>query len=178
MLSTAMATGMMFAKFARPTARVLFSRVAVVCERDGIQSLLFRMANERGNQLVEASLRLVFSRNETTREGELLRRFHDLELQRSQNASFALSWTAIHPLTPASPMYGLTPEALAAQSASIIASLVGIDETSGQTVHARHTYVAQDLRFGERFRDILSTLPDGRRQVDYTLFHETQRQDP
>jgi inward rectifier potassium channel len=174
MMSTAMATGMMFAKFARPSARVLFSRVAVVCERDGVQCLMFRMANERGNQLIEASLRLVLTRNETTREAEPVRRFYDLELQRSQNPTFALSWTAIHPLTPASALYGRTPEALVTQSVSIIASLVGIDETSGQTVHARHTYVADDLRWGMRFRDILSTLPDGRRQVDYTLFHDTQ----
>lgn len=173
-VGTAMSTGLMFAKFARPTARVLFSRVAVVSERDGVASLMFRMANERGNQIVEASLRVVLSRNETTREGESVRRFHDLALSRDRNAVFALSWTAIIPITEASALRGETSESLADSDAMLIVSLMGIDETSAQTVHARHVYYPEDLRWNERFVDILDRTPEGRRRVDYRAFHDTR----
>lgn len=173
-VGTAMSTGLMFAKFARPTARVLFSRVAVVAKRDGATSLMFRMANERGNQIVEASLRVVLARNETTREGESVRRFYDLALSRDRNAVFALSWTAIHPIDGASALRGETWESLADSDAMLIVSLMGIDETSAQTVHARHVYYPEDLRWNERFVDILDRTPEGRRRVDYRVFHDTR----
>src|SRR5438067_1243470 len=104
LLALAMITGLLFAKFSKPTARVLWSRVAVISQREGVRSLMLRMANERGNQIVEAQLRLVLARNETTKEGEKVRRFHDLALQRERTAIFALTWTAVHPITPASPL--------------------------------------------------------------------------
>ncbi len=173
-VGTAMTTGLMFAKFARPTARVLFSRVAVVTRRDGVDSVLFRVANERGNQIVEATVRVVVSRNEVTPEGEPVRRFHDLAIARDRNAAFTLSWTVVHPITRGSPLHDATRESLHASDSYLIVSLVGIDETSGQTVHARHVYQLDDLRWHHRFVDILSTLPDGRRQVDYTRFHDTE----
>jgi inward rectifier potassium channel len=173
-VGTAMATGLMFAKFARPTARVLFSRVAVVAKRDGVESLMFRMANERGNQIVEATVRVVFARNEMTREGESMRRFYDLPLSRDRNAVFTLSWTAVHPITPGSYLDGATVDSLAASDTLLIVSLMGLDETSAQTVHARHVYYPEDLRWGERFVDILSRGEDGRRQIDYRVFHDTQ----
>jgi len=173
-VGTAMATGLMFAKFSRPSARVLFSRVAVIARRDGVESFMFRMANERGNQIAEATVRLVVARNEVTPEGERVRRFHDLSLARDRNAAFTLSWTVVHPISRASPIHDATLESFAASNSLIIVSVTGIDDTSGQTIHARHTYSPDDLRWNERFVDILSALPDGRRQIDYTRFHDTQ----
>jgi inward rectifier potassium channel len=173
-VGTAMATGLMFAKFSRTSARVLFSRVAVVARRDGVESFMFRMANERGNQIAEATVRVVASRNEVTPEGERVRRFYDLSLTRDRNAAFTLSWTVIHPISRASPIHDATRESFLASGTLIIISVVGTDDTSGQTVHARHVYTPDDLRWNERFVDILSDLPDGRRQIDYTRFHDTQ----
>ncbi len=172
LLGFAMVTGIVFAKFARPTARVLWSKVAVVAPRDGVPSLMFRMANARKNQIVEAQLRLVLARSEKTLEGERVRRFYDLELSRSQTAIFALSWTAIHPITPKSPLHGETAASLAENRVEIIASLVGIDETFAQTVHARHSYLPDEIAFGARFVDVISDTPDGTRRIDYTQFHE------
>ena len=177
-VGTAMATGLMFAKFARPTARVLFSKVVVVSSRDAVRSLMFRMANERGNQIVEATVRVVLARNERTVEGESVRRFHDLALARDRNAIFALSWTAVHSITPESPLHNATYASLLACDAMIIVSLMGIDETSAQTVHARAIYYPEDLRWNERFVDIISRAPDGRRQIDYRVFHDTQPMEP
>lgn len=172
LLGFALATGLAFAKFSRPTARVLFSDVAIVAPRDGVPSLMFRMANERGNQIVEAEVHAVLARDETTAEGEAVRRFHDLPLVRRRNALFALTWTAVHPITPESPLAGATPESLAAAEAEVVVSLVGLDETVSQTVHARHVYPASRIRWGVRFADVVSRLPGGGRRVDLRAFHD------
>jgi inward rectifier potassium channel len=172
LLGLAMVTGLTFAKFSRPTARVLFSRQAVVSPHEGVPSLMFRMANARGNSIVEAQVHVVFAVNETTAEGVAMRRFYDLDLARRQSALFALSWTAIHPVTKQSPLHGATPSTLDAAEAEIVVSLVGLDETFSQTVHARHRYAARDIVWDARFADILVRGVDGRRSVDYAHFHE------
>ncbi len=172
MLSVAMASGLMFAKLSRPTARVLFSNVALVCPYDGRPTLMFRAANERANQILEAQMRVTLARDETTAEGVKMRRFYDLALSRSQNAVFALTWTAMHPITESSLLHGATPESLAAQGAEIIVSVTGIDDTFSQTVHARHSYFPEEIAFDVRFVDILTVFPDGHRQIDYGKFHD------
>jgi inward rectifier potassium channel len=172
LVGVAMVTGLVFAKFSRPTARVLFSRVAVIAHRDGIPSLMFRVANARGNNIVEAHMHVVFARNETTAEGESVRRFYDLELARRQNTLFALSWTAIHPIGETSPFHRASRETLAAEGAQLIVSVIGFDESFAQTVHARHSYGVEDIVWGARFVDILSAGPDGQRLVDYRRFHD------
>jgi inward rectifier potassium channel len=168
----AMATGLMYSKFSRPQARVLFSRWTVITLRDGQSSLLVRLANERATGLIEAQLRLVLVREDTTAEGEHVRRIFDLPLVRSTSAMFALSWTAVHRIDEQSPLYGATPESLRATETEIIASLVGIEEASAQTVHARYAWVAEDILFGKRFADILGRHPSGRPLLDYAKFHD------
>jgi len=171
-LGFALMTGLIFAKFSRPSARVLFSRVAVITQRDGVPSLVFRMANARGNQIVEAQIHLVLLRDEITLEGESFRRLYDLELVRRQHALFTMTWTAIHPITDQSPLTGATPASLAAADTEIVVSLIGLDETFAQTVHARHVYTARDIVWGAQFVEVLSRLPDGQRRIDYARFHD------
>jgi inward rectifier potassium channel len=172
LVGLAMVTGLVFAKFSRPTARVRFSRVAIVSNRDGIPSLQFRMANMRANRIVDVSARVVFARQERTLEGEEMRRFYDLKLQRDRNSIFVYSWTAIHPITEDSPINGVTVEAMEAASAEIIVSVTGLDETFAQTVHARYSYRARDLLWGKRFVDVLERGPDGVLSIDYTHFDD------
>ncbi len=174
LVALAFATGLMFAKFSQPRARVLFSRHAVVSVRDGVPSLMVRLANERATGLVEAQLRLVLVRDETTPEGESVRRFHTLTLARSSSAVFALSWTAIHPIDASSPLYGQTRESLRSSRADLVASLIGLEEATAQTVHARHTWKAEDILFDHRFRDVLVQTPDGRPALDYARFHDVE----
>jgi len=171
-LGLAMITGIIFSKFSRPSARVLFSQRAIVTRRDGMPCLLFRMANARATQIVDAQATVLLARSETTLEGESVRRFYDLELSRQRNPIFALTWTAIHFIDEASPLYGATPESLVSSEAEIIASLVGIDESLSQTVHARYSYLADEITWGGRFADVISRLPDGRRRVDLSRFHD------
>lgn len=177
-VGVAIITGLIFAKFSRPTSRVIFSRVAVISNRDGVPSLMFRMANERSNRIMEATVRVILAINQTTKEGEPVRRFHDLPLSRSQTALFALTWTAISPITKESPLHGQTLDSLKKQGAELVITFMGLDETLAQTVHARHYYGTEHLAFGSRFVDILETLPDGRRTFDYRHFHDVVALEP
>ena len=172
LLGLAMVTGLVFAKFSRPTARVLFSRTAVVTPYEKVPSLMFRMANERVNQIVEAQVHVVLMRNEQTAEGETVRRAHDLVLRRGRSALFALTWTAIHPITPQSPLFGEDARSMAAKEADVVVSFTGYDETLAQTVYARHAYTPDQVAWGMRFHDILVRLPDGTPAIDYRRFHD------
>ena len=165
-------TGLVFAKFARPTARIVFSDRAIITTRDGVQSFVFRMANLRRNQIVDARARVVLARAEVTPEGEKIRRIHDLPLVRNESPLFALTWAAVHQITAASPLTGATPALLREWNAEIVVSLVGIDETLSQTIHARWSYLPDEIVWGGRYADVLYDLPDGRRRVDYSRFHE------
>jgi inward rectifier potassium channel len=178
LLGLALVTGLVFAKFSRPTARVLFSRHAVITTFDGVPSLLFRMANERGNQIAEAQAHLVLLRTERTPEGEEVRRVHDLRLRRSQSAFFALTWLVVHPITPDSPLHGETAESLREKDLDLVASVTGLDETLSQSIHARHAWSSEQILWNHRFADVLVRLPDGRRAIDYRKFHEVLPEGP
>jgi inward rectifier potassium channel len=172
LLAVAVVTGLVFAKFSRPTARVLFSRVAVIAPYEKVPSLMFRMANERANQIVEAQLRVAVVRNETTAEGETVRRVHDLSLRRSHSSLFALTWTAIHPITPQSPLHGEDAQSMEEKETDIVVSLTGFDESLSQTIHARHAYGPGQVVWNARFRDLFTNLADGTRAIDYRKFHD------
>jgi inward rectifier potassium channel len=172
LIGLAMVTGLVFAKFSRPSARVRFSRVAIVSNRDGIPSLQFRMANMRANRIVDVSARVVFARQETTLEGEEMRRYYDLKLQRDRNAMFIYSWTAIHPIDEDSPFNGISNEKMESASGEIIVSVIGLDETFAQTIHARYSYRSRDILWGQRFVDILERDADGSLSIDYTHFDD------
>jgi inward rectifier potassium channel len=173
MLMIALVTGLAFARISRPTARILFSRVAVVGPVNGEPVLSLRLANERRNQVVQAEVALSLLRDEVTAEGHFLRRFYDLNLVRARTPVFALTFTVMHPLDRDSPLYGATPQSLAAMQAEIIVTLTGIDETLSQTIHARASYLSDEILFDRRFADIFGATPDGRRAIDYARFHDT-----
>jgi len=174
LVTLALATGLMFAKFSRPRARVIFSRYAVIGVRDGVRSLMVRLANERTTGLVEATLRLVILRDEVTAEGESMRRFHTLQLTRGSSAVFALSWTVVHPIDESSPLFGETTESLKKNDVWLVAALVGTEEASGQMVHVRHSWTADFILFEHRFHDILTRSPGGGRAIHYEKFHDVE----
>lgn len=178
LLVTALATGLVFSKFSHTSGRIVFSRNATVSPMNGKPTLLFRVGNERGNQIVEAVVRLTLVRTERTLEGEKFFRMYDLKLARERSAAVSRSFTVIHVIDEASLLYGLTPADLARDEIELLVSLVGTDETSLQPVHARHTYVDRDIVFGARHVDILSELPDGSMVLDVTRFHELVPTEP
>ena len=173
MTGLAIASGLVFARFSRPTARVMFSQVAVVASHDGVPSLMFRAANQRRNQILEAQVSVMLLRDEISSEGIEMRRFHDMAVSRPRTPAFALSWTVIHPIDEASPLAGESRESLMRSHAQILVNIIGVDETFAQTIYARHSYDAADIRWNHRFADILGRADDGHRQIDFRRFHDT-----
>jgi inward rectifier potassium channel len=173
-LTIALFTGIMFARFSRPFARVVFSRCAVIIPFDGVPTLMFRAANQRGNSVLDAEIKLSLARQQTTREGLVMRRFEDIKPVRERSSLFALSWTIMHRIDRSSPLYGYTQEMLAEQQAEIVVMLSGVDETLADRIYARHSYGVNDMVWNHRFVDVLSQRNDGRRVVDLTRFHDTE----
>lgn len=172
-LFLALITGITFTRFARPSARVLFSNKMVITPRNGVPHLMFRMANWRRNRIVEARIQVVLLASERTREGEEMRRQIDLPLVRASTGVFFLTWSAMHLIDEKSPFFG--PDALdrlRAQHAEIYLGLTGFDETIGQTIHARKQYALEDIVVGARFADVLTINADGGRLIDYRKFHD------
>jgi inward rectifier potassium channel len=178
LLALALMTGLVFSKFSRPTARVRFTRYVVIGPRDGSLSLMIRAANMRANRIVEANIHIVLARQEVTVEGDSVRRLYDLETTRARSAMFALSWTAVHRIEEGSPLFGETRESLAGTAPEIIVSIIGLDETFSQTVHARHTFKLDEIIWNARFADVLVLHPDGSRSVDYTRFDDVEMLTP
>jgi inward rectifier potassium channel len=172
-LLTATATGVIFAKFAAPVPRVLFSRVALIGTMDGFPTLMFRMANERsGHVIVEAQIRVTMARDEPEPHGGMRRRLFDLTLERERTPLFQLSWTAFHRIDERSPLFGATAEELARSNSAVIVTFMGIDDSLSQAVHARYAYPAPSFVFASRFADIMTHDEQGRRTIDYRRFHD------
>jgi inward rectifier potassium channel len=171
LLLTAMVTGLVFAKFAKPTARVLWSKSAVVSDREGVPTMMFRMANERLNHVVEATLHAAVVRAERTREGETIRRVINLTLVRNNSPTFILTWTAMHPITKDSPLYGLTQQGLAQQQMEIVLTLMGLDDTIMQTIHSRMSFLPSEVLYGKKYADVIAISGEGR-VLDYGRLHD------
>jgi inward rectifier potassium channel len=174
LMSLALITGLMFARFSRPRARFLFTKNAVVRPISGKPTLIFRAANERQNVVQDASARLAMLREEVTEEGYRIRRIVDLPLLRSQHPMFALGWTIMHVIDDASPLSSETAESLSTARTVFVLSLSGTDENTGQTLMARGEYSCADIRWNSTFHDILEEAPDGTIHVDYSKFHDIE----
>ncbi len=175
MVGIALTTGLVFARFAKPTARILFSQRGVIRDFDGQRVLMLRMANERHNRIVEATARVSLLRSEITAQGESFIRIHDLRLLRKRTPVFVLTWTLIHPIDERSPLRGLDAAQLTESFFRIVISVTGHDETVASSVYAGREYAAEDLVFDGRFVDILRMTPEGERVVDLTRFHDIEQ---
>jgi len=167
----ALTSGLLFAKFSVPRSRMVFAEFATIAPFDGVPTLMFRIGNERASQIIEATVRVVMVRTEHTAEGVLYYRLRDLRLERDRTPALSRSWTVMHVIDASSPLHGATPETLARDEVELMLTIVGLDETSAQNVHARHTYGHEQIRWGARHADMLSELDDGRLQLDVREFH-------
>jgi inward rectifier potassium channel len=167
-------TAILFARFSRPYARVVFSKVALITPFDGVPTLMFRAANQRGNQVLDAGVNVTLARQMTSREGIVMRRFEELSLMRSRTSLFALSWTIMHKIDETSPLFGLSFEQIRDNQMEIVALLSGRDDTLADTIYARHAYQPDHIVWNHRFVDVLSMTPQGMRVVDLNKFHDTE----
>ena len=172
MLSVALSTGVLFAKFSRPKARVAFSKSALVSVRNGQPCLVWRVANRRDTSLLTPSAQAYVLVDEVSAEGHRMRRNQVLELERSALPVFLAAWTLIHQLDEKSPLYGLSAENAADRLVGIIVSLSAVDETMLQSVHARQLYHPEDLRFGVRFADMMDTSNPSTLIIDHSQMDE------
>jgi inward rectifier potassium channel len=172
---SAMITGVFFARFATPYAKVIFSKVAIIGDHDGKRTLMFRMANARSTAIVEATCHVYLSRDEVLVSGERMRRIYDLPLRRATSPIFSLSWLATHTIDGASPIADLTPDSLAASNINIMVTFQGIDDRLAATVHTRYAYNVSDIVFDRRFADLFNIDPEtGRSYLDFEKFDSTE----
>jgi inward rectifier potassium channel len=171
--SMSLMTGLIFARFSRPSARLLFADNPVISDHEGEQTLMIRLANERHNIISNATARLWLFKNIVSKEGQPFRRFYELPLLRNESPALALSWTLFHVIDAGSPLYGLTADDLEAIEVSLVVVVSGYDVVAAQTVHARKLYDYPEIRLGQRYVEILGTAEDGRLRIDYGRFHDT-----
>lgn len=169
-LMTAVATGLLFAKFGRTQPRLRFGELVAVGPHDGVPTLMLRIGNERDNTLIDAQFRVTFVRTELTREGATYYRMYDLPLARSHTAALTRAYTLMHAIDETSPLHGYDAARLAKDEAELHLLVTGTDDTSLQLVHGTRVYTDQDFRFGTRPADMLTFEPDGTIVVDLGKF--------
>jgi inward rectifier potassium channel len=177
MSSIALATGLIFARFSRPHAKIMFARNAVVWPYEGRMTLMVRAANARQNVIAEARAKLRLMRLETSAEGYTLRKLYDLTLVRDQHPVFKLGWVLMHVIDENSPLFGESAETLKGSDASLLLTLEGVDESTSQTMQARYTWPCVQIRWQHRFVDLMRE-EDGVSHIDYSHFDEVVPLEP
>ncbi|MEP7002265.1 MAG: ion channel [bacterium] len=169
-LAVALLTGLVFARFARPTAALLFSNVAVVAPYQGKTGFMFRITNARSNQLMELEAKVQFTRLDG--KG---RRYTQLKLERTKVVFFPLSWTIVHPIDDSSPMFGWTHDDYVRTDTEFLILISGIDETFAQTVHARSSYKADEILVASKFSNMYNPVAkDGTISIDVSKLSDVE----
>jgi inward rectifier potassium channel len=175
LLGLAIVTGLVFARFSRPVADILFSRSAVIAQLGENEAFQFRIINVRNTQIIDLHARVLLARFETNHGGMAVRRYYELPLERENVSFFPLSWTVVHTIDSASPLFGVTEEALRESSAEFLILLTGVEETFSQVVNARSSYRADEVIWHAKFADIFVYDSDGRTTgIDLNRFHDTR----
>jgi len=177
MASVAVLTGLIFARFSKPKSRILFSNKLVISNFNGQPTLMLRAANARLNLIANATARMHVLIQEVSLEGQKMRRVYDLELTRSDQPMFLLTWSIMHAITPGSPLYGLSAQDMAAKELIFLVRIVGFDESIAQEVQVRESYSHEEILWGHQFDDVMYPDPiDGSIHIDYLHFHRTHLQ--
>jgi len=170
--SLALGTGLVFARFSRPTARLLFSRSAIVAPYRGVSAFEFRVVNIRRSQLLELECKVMLSRVEP-RDGKPFRAYYNLPLERTKVSFFPAAWTVVHPIDDDSPLKNSTRDSLLAEDAEFIVLLTGYDETFAAIVHTRTSYKPHEIVWGARFADVFNhNDPRGSLSIDVGRLHQ------
>lgn len=175
LMGFALITGILFARFSRPTALILRSRTAVVAPYRGGTGLMFRIANGRSSQLIDVKAVVTYSGMERSEDGRVLRRFRQLSLERDQVALLPTQWVIVHPIHEKSPFAGKTQEQILAEDPEVFVTISALDDTFSQTVHTRFSYADDDIVHGAKFVDAFGTTPDGVLTVDLSKLSDVER---
>ena len=156
----AIMTGLLYGRFSRPNPMVIFSKNAIISPYLDITGLMFRMVNEKTNQLMNVEVNIILSRNETDEDGSVKRRYYTLGLERQRVKFFSTVWTVVHPITEKSILYKETPSSLKASDTEFIIAVEGINDTMTDPVHARKSYLYNEIIWGAKFDPILEAEED------------------
>jgi len=176
LIAVAMATGLVFARFARPTTKLIFSKNAVIAPFRGGTAFQFRFANGRSNELVEVTVRVLYSERRQ-HKGPRGRTFQELKLERSHVAFLPLHLTVVHPIDDASPLLGKNQSDLAQSEAEFFVLITAFDETFSQTVHTRTSFRCDEIEWGVRFTDMFDYPESGILAVDLRKLHDYEAVD-
>ncbi|MCX6311988.1 MAG: ion channel [Bacteroidetes bacterium] len=172
LLSFALATGLLYGRFSRPQAKLLYSKNAIIAPYKGITGLMFRVANRRRNQLLEVEVELNLSYFE---KDSKTRSFIKLELERTKIALFPLSWTVVHPIDENSPLYGITENEINEMKMELIVMLKAFDDTFSQTIYSRSSFKAAEIKMGRKFIPMFNVLENGKTQLDLRLIDAMEK---
>jgi inward rectifier potassium channel len=172
LFNLAIATGLLFARISRPTARIMFTQRCVVADFEGAPTLMFRAANRRRNLVVEAEVSVSLLHDVVSEHGGMMRRFDDLTVLRARSPLFFMTWTVMHKIDETSPLFGETVDSLLAKKAEILVVMKGLDETFVSTIHARTSYTPDEIVWGMRMADLFTTDTQGKLVIDFRRFHE------
>ncbi len=171
--SVALTTGIIFARFSRPTAKIIFSRTAIVAPYRGSRAFEFRIVNQRTSQIIELECKVFLSRIER-RDGTPFRNYYALPLERTRVSFFPLAWTIVHPIDPTSPLFAATRESLLREDAEFLVMLTGFDDTFSTNVHTRSSYKVDEIEWGAKFADLFNhDDPRGLLSIDIGRLHRT-----
>ena len=173
LLGFALATGLLYGRFSRPNAKILYSKRAVIAPYRGITAFEFRIANARKNQLIDVDTVVILSMKVTERE-QIVRRFFELPLERKVINFFPLTWTIVHPINEDSPMYRITFDELKKAGAEFLILIKAFDDTFSQSVHSRSSYTIDELVWGAKFKNIYIDSQNGITAVDMRIFNEIE----
>lgn len=157
LLANALITGLVFARFSRPTAKIIFSKKAIIAPYRGGKGFMFRLVNSRKNQLIELKAQVLFSRF-VEKNGTTSRSFDLLTLERESVSFLPLAWTLVHPIDENSPLFGLTEADFERLDVEILIVISAMDETFAQTVHTRSSYKSNEIKFGYKFANLYNEI--------------------
>jgi inward rectifier potassium channel len=166
LMGFALATGLLFARFSRPSARLVFSDRMVVAPYRDMTSLQFRLANERSNVLMEVEADLILMTVDRDASGQMRRNFVELTLERRKIFFLALSWTIVHPIDETSPLWGKTAADLERLQAELLILIKGFDDSFSQVVHRRYSYRFDEIQWSARFGTVFTVSPAGHLELD------------
>lgn len=173
LLAFALITGLLYGRFSRPVAHIRFSKHAIFAPYLDVNAWMFRIIHRRSNQLIDVQVEVSLSRLETKPDGTRYRRYYGLDLERNKVNFFPTNWTIVHPITPDSPLHGITPGSFETSDAEFLILLRATDDTFSQTVHARYSYRAEEILWGQKFRPMFNGQQAGMVSLDLRKLDDT-----
>jgi len=160
LLVFALITGLLYARFSRPNVKLLVSKNLLISPYRDITAAIFRIANARHSQLIEAKVQAFMSYNKE-QDGVTIRTFDALKLERNSINLLALSWNIVHPIDEESPFFSKEIEDFKNSSLEIMVFFKAFDETINQQVHHKFSFTYEDFIKGAKFVKMFKNETEG-----------------